>query len=103
MVKITAESGNECREIEGKASIVFIIKPVEGGDYALMALANGVKSMELLIGAAQALGHMAVEFYSNSFERALVLSFMAKEMMKSPEKYKVIKKEGTVKNSDDED
>jgi len=103
MVKITAESGNECKEIEGKASFIYIMKPVEGGDHASMALANGVKPMELLMGAAQGLGRLAAEFYSNSFERALVLSFMAKEIIESPEKCKVIKKEGTVKNSDDED
>ena len=103
MVKITAENGNECKVIEGKASIVYFMEPAEGGDHASMALANGVKPIEMLMGAVQALGNMAAEFYSNSFERTLVLSLMAKEIMESPENCKVIKKEGTVKKSDDED
>ena len=103
MVRITAEKGDECRAIEGKASIVYILEPAEGGDHASIAMADGIKPVELLMGAVQALGSLAAEFYKNPFERMAVLSLMAKEIIDSPENFKVFKKEGTVKVSDDED
>ena len=50
MVRITAESGENARTIEGKAAIVYVMDPAEGGDHAMLALATRIKRLDLLTG-----------------------------------------------------
>lgn len=50
MVRITAESGENTRTIEGKAAIVYVMDPEEGGDHATLALDTRIKRLDLLTG-----------------------------------------------------
>ena len=50
MVRITAESGENTRTIEGKAAIVYVMDPAEGGDHAMLALASSIKRLDFLTG-----------------------------------------------------
>lgn len=104
MVRITAESDGKARRIEGKAAIVYVMDPTEGGDHAVCSiLAARVKRLDFLTGVMFAMGNLVAELYDNPFERTAVLSLLAKELMEARENTIVAQREGTVRKVDDED
>lgn len=70
MVKVTIESGDEVRILEGQCTMVYVKGQEEFREQANIALVGRHEEpAELLMKIARAVGVLTKEFYDNPFER----------------------------------